>query len=583
MAEKQERKTRSGFVGLLLWTGFACGGSESPATPEQRDEGVARVVVTPASVELVVGDTVTLVASVTGTNGTSLTDRAVRWSSSDPTTVSISDGGAASALQPGQATITATAEGRSGTAVVTVAAVPVARIAVSTDSARLAVRTSLHLTAVTLSAAGDTLAGRSIEWTSSDTAVAVVTPAGTVITVGAGTATVMASSESREGSTVITVDPSELEVRGLYVQFERRGWPSGYWSGDVIKQFTQFDDVVGHTVAEEVSQQLDAMRDIGVNTITFELRSTDTTFIRGPREFPECNVSPHLGLLWPNPEAAHLANLVSFLDLVQSKDMGVLLRLVNTRMDDRYRAESEMWLGSILTSIRGHPALELVLFEGDERYHDTDGDGVGDACGGQAEPPLWFGPAGIGARYVEWAIAYALSLGLAPRKLSAEAVIGVFVIDQGPDLQFTPGVMKTIFDRVGIQDDQRTYAISFYQGRRCRFTDGLPCEDADPHDWTDESLLRTLHAIGLESSARIIAPEFSAAAPIEAGWGSAEALESAVELMQKRGIAGGSFWRWTSFEDEQDADATLWEPVKRRGRGYLYTRVREVMRRLYGG
>ena len=450
---------------------------------------------------------------------------------------------------------------------VTVAEVPVARVVMSTDSARLAVRTSLQLTAVTLSAAGDTLAGRSIEWTSSDTAIAVVSPAGKVMAVGAGAASIIASSESAKGSTDITVDPSELEVRGLYVQFERRGWPSGYWSGDVIKQFTQFDDVVGHTVAEGVSQQLDAMRGIGVNTITFELRSSDSVFILGPPVYPECNVSPHVGLEWPNPEEEHLANLVSFLDLVQSKDMRVLLRLVNTRMDDRYRAGSEMWLGSILGSIRGHPALELVLFEGDQRYLDTDGDGVEDACGHQAEPPLWFGPDGVGARYVEWAMGYALSLGLAPEKLSAEAVIGVYVIDQGPDLWFTPGVMRTIFERVGIPDGQRTYAISFYQGRRCRFADGLPCEDADPHDWTDESLLRTLHAIGLESTAGIIAPEFGAAAPIEGGWGSVEALESAVELMRKRGVRGGSLWRWTSFDDEEDADTTLWEPVKRRGPG----------------
>ena len=70
-------------------------------------------------------------------------------------------------------------------------------------------------------------------------------------------------------------------------------------------------------------------------------------------------------------------------------------------------------------------------------------------------------------------------------------------------------------------------------------------------------------------------------AMIEGGWGSVEALESAVELMRKRGVRRGGFWRWTSWDDEQDADPTLWEPVKRRGAGYVYTRVRDVMRRLY--
>ena len=461
----------------------------------------------------------------------------------------------------------------------------VQRVSVTPESASLEVRTSVQLTAALLSSTGNTLSGRPIEWATSDPGVAVVSSTGTVVAVGAGTASITASSESRQGSTTITVTPSELEVRGLYVQFERRGWPSGYWSGDLIKNFNDFDEVVGHTVAEEVSQQLDAMRAIGVNTITFELRSSDAVLIRGPRTIPECNVSPSVGLLWPQPPEEHLANLVPFLDLLHSKETRVLLRLVNTRMDDRYRAEAEMWLGAILTAIHGHPALELVLFEGDERYLDNNGDGVLESCGGEAEPPLYLGPDGRGARYVEWAIQFARSLGFPPQQLSAAAIIGVFEIDTNAPghFSFAPEVMKTIFDRVGIPDDQRTYAISFYQGRRCRFARGWPCEDADPQEWTDESLLRTMRAIGHESSARVIASEFSVAVPTEPGWGSADALESAVELMRKRGVAGGSFWRWTSFEDEEDADPMSWEPVKRRGSDYLYTVVREIMRRLYGG
>ena len=459
----------------------------------------------------------------------------------------------------------------------------VARVIVTPESASVEVRTSLQLTAALVSSTGDTLSGRPIVWASSDPRVAVVSPTGTVIAVGAGTASITASSESRQGSTAITVDPSELTIRGLYVQFERRGWPSGYWSGYLIKDFAEFDSVVGHTVAEEVSQQLDAMGAIGVNTITFELRSSDAVRILPPREPPECNVSPGVGLLWPNPAEEHLANLVSFFDVVHSKGIRILLRLVNTRMDDRYRADSERWLGAILGAIHGHPALELVLFEGDQRYHDTDGDGTVDTCGGQAEPALWFGPDALVARYVEWAIEYALSLGFPPQKLSAQAVIGHFVVDQGPDLSFTPGVLKTIFDRIGIPDDQRTYAISFYQRRRCRNADDLPCEDADPHEWADESLLRTMRVIGHESSARVIAPEFGVYDPRDPGWGSAAALESAVELMRKRGVAGGSYWRWTLFEDEEEADPRTREPVKRRGPDYVYTVIRDIMRRLYGG
>src|SRR5947207_14465973 len=46
---------------------------------------------------------------------------------------------------------------------------------------------------------------------------------------------------------------SQLPTRGLWVQFERRGWSSEYWTGQVIQQFNDFDPVVGHTVPEEVA------------------------------------------------------------------------------------------------------------------------------------------------------------------------------------------------------------------------------------------------------------------------------------------------------------------------------------------
>ena len=55
-----------------------------------------------------------------------------------------------------------------------------------------------------------------------------------------------------------------LPVRGLYTQFDRRGYPSQYWSGQVIREFNDYDEVVGHTVKEEVALQLDEMRAMGV-------------------------------------------------------------------------------------------------------------------------------------------------------------------------------------------------------------------------------------------------------------------------------------------------------------------------------
>ena len=269
----------------------------------------------------------------------------------------------------------------------------------------------------------------------------------------------------------IRIERPLLPVRGVYVQFERRGWASEYWSGQVIANFNSFDSVVGHTVAEEVSLQLDTMRQMGVNAIAFELRASDPTWNPGPFEPPDCNIGPALGLQWPQPTPQEMGNLVAFLDLVNSKGMKVFLRLVNTHMEEQPPTNNSIWIGAILNTIKDHPALELVLFEGNTHLIDSNGDGIVDTCGIPAEPPLWLGPTAAPAQYVKWAISYGRSLGLPPRKLSAEAIIGDFFVESQPPAgpEATDGhlwspiyVLKSIFDNLLIPNDQRTYAVSFY-------------------------------------------------------------------------------------------------------------------------
>ena len=81
---------------------------------------VNAVTVTPAAVSLAVGDTATLSATLTDSTGSALFGRAVEWSSSDPTVATVLATGFVRAIAAGTATITATSEGHSGTAVVTV-------------------------------------------------------------------------------------------------------------------------------------------------------------------------------------------------------------------------------------------------------------------------------------------------------------------------------------------------------------------------------------------------------------------------------------------------------------------------------
>ncbi len=380
-----------------------------------------------------------------------------------------------------------------------------------------------------------------------------------------------------------------LPVRGLYVQFERRGWSSEWWSGQVISNFNSLDEVVGHSVSEEVALQLDQIKLLGVNTIAFELRSSAATYDPGPFIPPDCNISPALGLQYPQPTATELDNLVAFLDLLQSKEVVVFLRLVNTHMEQQFSNDNEIWLGSILKRIGNHPALDLVLFEGTPFLVDTNGDSIMDACGGPAEPSLWEGPDSTPGNYVRWAIEYAHSLGVPYRKLSAQAIVGNYYVQMQPPNPFmTDGhywdpveVLKLIFDDLEVPENERTYALSFYEHRKCSLAADLPCEDLNPHQWALETANEVFDVIGRGNGARVVAVEMGLLPPVEPEWTTEQALESLVWVMQSTGIDGGCFWRWTSIDNNEDADPRLAKPIKLRGVEYTFTSVKAVLERLY--
>jgi hypothetical protein len=90
--------------------------------------------------------------------------------------------------------------------------VPVSEIVVSPPNGNLSVGVSQQLTATLKSSGGHTLGGRSVSWSSSNSAVATVSQDGVVTGAGAGTATISATSEGRSGSATVTVPTSILTV-----------------------------------------------------------------------------------------------------------------------------------------------------------------------------------------------------------------------------------------------------------------------------------------------------------------------------------------------------------------------------------
>jgi hypothetical protein len=81
----------------------------------------------------------------------------------------------------------------------------VARVDVSAPATAVDVGATMQLAATPRAADGRALAGRAVAWTSDNHAVATVTAAGMVTAHAAGTATITATSEGRDGQTTLTV------------------------------------------------------------------------------------------------------------------------------------------------------------------------------------------------------------------------------------------------------------------------------------------------------------------------------------------------------------------------------------------
>lgn len=166
---------------------------------------VSRVSVTPSTISMASGDKQTLAASAQDASGTVLTGKTVLWASSN-TQVATVAGGEVTALGSGTANITATVEGVSGTAAVTVAKLPVASVSVAAATVTIGAKATLLATVTDTK--GNVVTDRPVTWTIAPSTVATIDgTTGEVTGVAAGTATATATSEGKSGSATVTVTP----------------------------------------------------------------------------------------------------------------------------------------------------------------------------------------------------------------------------------------------------------------------------------------------------------------------------------------------------------------------------------------
>ena len=140
-------------------------------------------------------------------------DRAVAWSSSDRSVATVDKAGTVHGLRPGTATVTATAEGKSGTCAVTVKAKTINVTEVTLDKTELTL-TEGEAEALTATVKPDNADNRKVAWSSDKTDVATVDGAGRVTAVKAGEATVTVTTEDggKTASCKVTVKAKAVNV-----------------------------------------------------------------------------------------------------------------------------------------------------------------------------------------------------------------------------------------------------------------------------------------------------------------------------------------------------------------------------------
>ena len=209
----------SAIIALLI----ACSDSSDSPDPVSPPPAVATVAVTPTARALIVGQIATLTATAKDADGNVVVGRAVRWATSNASIVTVSSAGVVTAVAEGSAMVSATIEGKTGQAEVTVSPVPAASVRLTPRTVVLDAGATRQLTAVALDAGGNTLEGRTVEWSTDAPSVATVSATGLVQAVGPGYADIRATIEGKWSTTTVTVAPPEPAVQYDLV-YERRGF-----------------------------------------------------------------------------------------------------------------------------------------------------------------------------------------------------------------------------------------------------------------------------------------------------------------------------------------------------------------------
>ncbi|MBC7894450.1 MAG: Ig-like domain-containing protein [Cytophagaceae bacterium] len=179
------------------------------ATINVIDPVVASIQITPVGTQILrLGAFLQATATARDASNNVLTGRTFNWSSSNPSLASVSQSGLISAIALGSATITAEVDGRTSSMGVQVTEVPPKSVTLAPDTVALGTGTTRLLTPTVIDSLNrvvTSLATRSVQWASSNPAVASVSGAGVVTALTGGVARVNVTVDNMRSNDVVFV------------------------------------------------------------------------------------------------------------------------------------------------------------------------------------------------------------------------------------------------------------------------------------------------------------------------------------------------------------------------------------------
>ena len=234
--------------GLLTAVGVLVTSCDGPTEPTP----VASLEVTAPATTLASGGSVQLTAVARSSGGQTLAGRTITWSSSNQAVATVSAAGLVTAghvlgATAEAVTITVRAEGAANAVAMSVTPVPVATVTVLPDTASLLVGATQQLITTVKDALGNRLTGRTVSWRSADTLIASVSATGlAAATPYAGGAsrlvTITATSESKDGSAVLEVQP--LAIASVKIAVDTIVLEAGASQGINVTVKSAADDIL---------------------------------------------------------------------------------------------------------------------------------------------------------------------------------------------------------------------------------------------------------------------------------------------------------------------------------------------------